>query len=93
MKWKRSLSNILVLSFFFGLLIPTAHASLTLTIQGKVESMDENFVIIRKEATLIKVPRRSIQSNNLRPGQLVTSLIDSNAVVETWAAKKTKSEK
>jgi hypothetical protein len=55
--------------------------------------MDENFVVLRKEATLVKVPRRSIQSSNVRPGQWVTSVVDSKSPVETWAAKEAKPEK
>jgi hypothetical protein len=64
-----------------------AHASFSLTIEGHVESLDEHFVVLRKEATLVKVPRRTIQSRDLRPGQRVTSIVDAKTTIETWPAK------
>ena len=81
--------NFVTVVIFLSLL-QAAHASFMLTIEGKVESLDENFVTIRKEATLIKVPRRSIQSHNVRPGQTVTSIIDAKSTVETWAQENQK---
>jgi hypothetical protein len=91
---KMSLKNMVVLLLLcLNLIAPTASASFMLTVEGKVESMDENFVTIRNNATIIKVPRRSIQSTRIRPGQWVTAVVDSKNSVETWAAKDTSTEK
>lgn len=61
-------------------------ASLLLILEGKVVSMDEHSVTLQNNATMIQVPRCSVQAKNIRPGQWISATIDSKEKVKTWAA-------
>lgn len=80
-KWK--FLAIPFLFFFHSLAV----ASLMLTLEGKVVSMDEKSVVLQNKTTMIKVPRCTVVSKTVRPGEWVSALVDSKEEVTTWAAK------
>lgn len=78
--------KVAMLTLLFGI-ATTANALFMLTIEGQVKSFDENTVVLKKEDLLFKVPRRSIQSQHIRPGDWVSADIDSKSAVEIQREK------
>lgn len=64
--------------------------TLLLTLEGTVEKLDEKSVVLRNNRTLIKVPRETVMTKALRPGQWVAATVTASTPVETSALKKLK---
>ncbi len=87
---KRAVRILCLMVVVFSLV---ASGSVVLNLEGTIVALDENSVTLQNKVTMMKVPRSSIESKNLRPGQTVTALVDIHSNVQTWAVPPKKSSK